>query len=149
MPSEIRDELAGKFYIGRGIGCLCIFTEGYLNNYRAQMDLVGGPMASLMDPNVAQVNRHLFAEMAAAKSDGQSRTPLTAQQKQYAGITNEVVIVGCGDYLELWSPERWNKYKERYENDAGVVAAGTSLLSFLLAKSTEQADGAVSPTGPA
>ena len=149
MPADIRADLGREFYIGKGVGCLCVFKAEYVENLQKQIARVGGPIAAVMDPNVARVNRHLFSEMVATKSDGQNRTPLSTEQRRYAGIDEEVMIVGCGEYLELWSPDRWKQYQTVNENDADVLASGASLLARLAAKAGEQADGAVSPTGTA
>ncbi len=149
MPFEIRADLGREFFIGKGVGCLCVFRTEYVESLQKQIAEVSGPIAAILDPNVARINRHLFSEMVATRSDAQNRTPLTPEQKRYAGITTEVMIVGCGTYLELWSPERWIGYQANNEYDSGVIASGAALLAQLAAKAREQADGRVSPAGTA
>jgi len=39
--------------------------------------------------------------------DGQGRIPLTEDQRREAGLTREVVLIGAGRRVELWSPERF------------------------------------------
>lgn len=144
MPYEIRADLGREFFIGKGIGCLCVFRAEFVASLQKQIAEISGPLAVILDPNVARVNRHLFSEMIPTRSDGQNRTPLSAEQKRYAGISDEVLIVGCGEYLELWSPERYLQYQGETHFDKSVVAAGAALLAQLAAKAKEQAHGAAS-----
>jgi len=146
----MRFQLPGEtFYIGKAVGCLGVFSKDYTDNLLQQIAAIGGPMATIMDRNVAIVGRHIFADMVATKSDKQFRTPLTPELKRYAGIENELVIVGCGEYAELWSPARWETYLKENESDENVLASGTALLAFLSGKPKGQANAGVSQTGPA
>ena len=42
----------------------------------------------------------------------------------FAGITKNVVTVGCGKYVEIWSEERWNELNmgEEPEDFAATLA---------------------------
>jgi len=42
----------------------------------------------------------------------------------YAGITKNVITVGCGKYVEIWAEERWNEMNmgDEPENFAETLA---------------------------
>jgi MraZ protein len=39
--------------------------------------------------------------------DKQGRFVLPQAVREWAGLRDEVIIVGARDHIELWSPERW------------------------------------------
>ncbi|HQW04168.1 MAG TPA: division/cell wall cluster transcriptional repressor MraZ [Saprospiraceae bacterium] len=47
---------------------------------------------------------------------------------EYANLINEFVIVGQGDYLEVWSPDQWQQQQTQI-ND---VQANTQRFSTLM-----------------
>jgi len=59
------------------------------------------------DPAARQSNRTLTARAFPFDMDKQGRFVLPPAVRDWAGLTNEVVIVGARDHIELWSPERW------------------------------------------
>ncbi len=54
-----------------------------------------------------RLNRATFSSAFSLDLDGQGRVVLPATLRQYAGVTNEVVIAGVRDCLEIWSKEDW------------------------------------------
>jgi MraZ protein len=57
--------------------------------------------------NVRVLQRHFYGDSFEASTDAQGRVTLPASLRRYAGIDRDIVVVGVGDRLELWSPERW------------------------------------------
>ena len=49
--------------------------------------------------------------------------------RDYAGLTNEVVFVGQGDYFEIWASEPWQKKQDQI-NDAETNARRFSALDL-------------------
>jgi MraZ protein len=39
--------------------------------------------------------------------------PILDTLKSFARLSTEVVLVGQGDFLEIWSPEIWSKQEEQ------------------------------------
>ena len=46
--------------------------------------------------------------------------------RYYSDIKKEVVIIGVGDRIELWSESIWNKYIAAAEKESGDIAEGLS-----------------------
>jgi MraZ protein len=54
--------------------------------------------------------------------DQQGRALLPAPLRLYAGITDEVVVVGANEYLELWNTQRWDQEMVVVEESAWHIA---------------------------
>ena len=55
---------------------------------------------------------------------GWQSAPGTFHGGDFAGITKNVVTVGCGKYVEIWAEERWNELnlEEEPDNFAEILA---------------------------
>ncbi len=53
--------------------------------------------------------------------DASGRVILPAPLLAHAGIAKEVVVVGVGDHLEVWSAERWQRQQEALDAEIGEV----------------------------
>ena len=47
--------------------------------------------------------------------------------KEYAGLDGEILLVGQGNYMEIWSPQLWNE-QEAQLKDASANASRFSAL---------------------
>ncbi|MFQ3549836.1 MAG: division/cell wall cluster transcriptional repressor MraZ [Armatimonadota bacterium] len=128
MPSKIRNSLGDLFYITKGVGCLFVFTREYAQIIESELNKFNTPLAALLNPEISRLTRHFFSEMVETNTDKQNRVPLTTEHRRYAGINDEVVICGCGNYVELWSPEALAEYKKNNEGVDKLVEAGKVLM---------------------
>ena len=53
--------------------------------------------------------------------DASGRVILPPPLLGHAGIAKEVVVVGVGDHLEVWSDERWREQQEALDAEIGEV----------------------------
>ena len=63
----------------------------------------------------------LYGSAYEAKLDRQGRFVLPQTLRDYAGIKAEVVLVGAGSRIELWSPERWNEVREQMDQPEALA----------------------------
>jgi MraZ protein len=65
--------------------------------------------------------RGYFGNSFDAEIDGQGRILLPPDVRQHGDLNGQVVVVGCGGYLEIWNPQRWaaqqEKINARYDAD--------------------------------
>ncbi len=59
------------------------------------------------DPAARQTTRALTSRAFPFDMDKQGRFVLPQAVREWAGLRDEVVIVGARDHIELWSPDRW------------------------------------------
>jgi MraZ protein len=74
---------------------------------------------SLMDADAATLRRQLYMDATAAQLDKQGRVLLPENLRAHAEIRRDVVIVGLGKFIEVWTPQHWAQAK------AEVQAAAT------------------------
>jgi len=57
-------------------------------------------------------NRRLFGGAYEASLDKMGRILIPSFLRDYAGVTDEAVVVGLNTYIEVWNPERWRQALE-------------------------------------
>jgi MraZ protein len=62
---------------------------------------------SMTDPNVRELKRMMFGRANQAEIDKAGRMLIPAYLRDGAQLKTNVVLVGMGDYFELWSAENW------------------------------------------
>ncbi len=107
IPAKMRDELGTSFVVVKSLRekCLKMYSlqgwESYLAPIREQ------------NRNLAErALRFLNSSMMQAEPDSQGRIVLAQDLLSYAGIEKSAVVVGCGDYAEIWSEDSYSKLKE-------------------------------------
>jgi len=74
---------------------------------------------ALHDYKYRQYMRVKFSSAAEVKIDSQGRVLLPKSLLDFSGISKDVEIIGVGDYVELWAPERFGKEVEEVEELSG------------------------------
>lgn len=100
VPAKFRDELGDTFVISKSVrgNYLQLLSMSEWEAYLA-------PIKALPRSKSADTLRYLNRSAAIVSPDAQGRVVLTPALLEYAGITKNAVIVGCGDYAEIWSEE--------------------------------------------
>ncbi len=103
IPAKQREELGSSFMIVRDLRGprLKIYSieawEAFLEPIRKQ------------ERKLAEATmRFLHRDAVLAEPDAQGRVMLSPGLVEYAGIIKEAVIVGCGDYAEIWAAEAYD-----------------------------------------
>jgi MraZ protein len=68
------------------------------------------------------VARAFFAGTVEAPPDKQGRVAIPSHLREFAGLTEKVVITGQYDRIEIWDAARWQQ--ERASGDRGLAAGG-------------------------
>lgn len=147
MPLDMRNNLGSRFYVTKGLGCLCVFTQEWARKLEDELAKLASPLAQLLNPEVARLHRHFFSGLNEVGTDRQNRVQLTPEHRRYAGIyDDDVVICGCGEYIELWSPEAFDEYEKNNGRVEDLIRSGEALLAQ--ASPPGEGDVGVSSTGP-
>lgn len=149
MPKKFRNSLGEDFIITRGLGCLCVFTKTFVDqDLSNELQSLGSPLQSLLNPDIVRLTRHFFMDMVTTSTDSQNRVQLTPEHRRYAGIEEDVIICGCGNYLELWAPAALEEYRRQNDDIENIIASGGALLP-LPVKGFGDRDAGISSAGPA
>ena len=106
VPAKHREILGESIMIVRDTDnkCLLVYSEEKFEEYKEKV-LNKVPSSKRRD-----VNRFFFRNSLSASYDSQGRVLLTQELCDYAELARgTAVIVGCGDYAEIWNEENYNK----------------------------------------
>jgi MraZ protein len=112
IPAKLRDELGETFVVAKDIreNCLKVYSlsgwEAYIAPLRAQK-------RSLSE----KIMRFLHSSLSQTTPDSQGRIVLPAELVEYAAIEKNVVVVGCGDYAEIWAEDAYERQKIEVDRD--------------------------------
>ena len=107
IPPRFRCELKEGVVLAQGIE-KCVTAYPPSEWKQIATTLTSG---SLTPSKMRRLSRAIFATAFSTNLDGQGRVALPLPLREYAGITNEVVIIGANTYLELWNKEHWEEEK--------------------------------------
>jgi MraZ protein len=85
---------------------------------------------SVTDPKARMLRRLLFATADRVDVDRAGRILIPQFLRDAAGLQNSVVVVGSGDYFEVWSPEDWEAQAEQLQD---VQANAERFVDFNIA----------------
>lgn len=122
IPSKLRKGLfESKIYsvfLTRGLeNSLFVFPERMWESHTEKLKSLpftkGDPRA---------FTRLFFSGAYQSKIDRQGRIVLPQNLALHAGLKENVVIIGAGDRLEIWSEENWEKYFSQALNSYAKIA---------------------------
>jgi MraZ protein len=120
LPSQFRNELAGRGFIAQYQQCLGLWTqEGFSEVANRLRDKVREGLA----PQNAV--RALAANAVQVEPDAQGRILIPQRLREYAVLEREVAVIGAMDRIEIWNAARWRE--ESSEADESLLAAVTDL----------------------
>lgn len=115
VPKKIRDELGDELVIARWYEkCLVLVSQGGWQNLMER--LTGG--SELITSPVRNIDRFVLASGFEIELDTQGRFVIPEILKIYASLTDEVIFVGLGDRVEIWSKENWEMVEEDIQEKA-------------------------------
>lgn len=114
VPARFRDELGDNFVITKGLdGCLYIYPASEWMLFQEKLSKL-----PLNDKNARKMVRFFVSGAADCELDKQGRFLIPATQREFAGITKEVVLAGSITRIEVWSKERWSEDSNYDDVDA-------------------------------
>ena len=122
FPARFREEMGEQFYVTCWLDeCLIALPAEKFEQIFARLSESG------MVKNRA-LRRMLYAGAVEAQPDKQGRILLPPNLREHAQLGKEVVVIGVGDYVELWEPQRWQKMKDSMRG--GEMAAAMEELDI-------------------
>jgi len=107
IPPRFRRELREGVILTQGMErCIVAYTLSEWQKVATTLTT-----SSVSSSKLRRLNRALFATAFSLTLDGQGRAALPSALRQYAGIENEVIIIGANNYFELWNKEQWQSEK--------------------------------------
>ena len=108
IPVRFRELMDRGAYVTSGFdrNLMVLTTTGFdqIYDYINQM--------SLTDPSARQLKRLIFSSAERVETDKVGRILLPQYLREQAQLENDVILVGVGDFFEIWSPTNWTKQNE-------------------------------------
>ena len=107
MPLEFREKLGESFFVVRGAGDKCL--NAYPESEWEKIEEKIAAMPALTSEAGKILHRYFIAGSNHCQPDNQGRVMIQSALRAYAELTKEVVLLGVGDHIELWSPDNWDE----------------------------------------
>lgn len=125
VPAKFREELGVRFVATKGLdNCIFIYPMD-------EWKIIEGKIRALpfTRADVRSFARFFLSGATELELDKQGRVVLPQNLREYANIDKDLVIIGVGSRLELWSSQIWATYNQTaaasYETFAeGLVDLG-------------------------
>jgi MraZ protein len=105
LPSGFREAMSTPAYLTQGFdrNLLFLSQQAFTTIYSHVKEI------SISDPLARLMNRLFLGGAAEIALDRLGKIELPSSLCEYAGLSKEVILVGQGDYSEIWSPVLWQE----------------------------------------
>ncbi len=126
IPSKFREVLGEEFVVSKGMdGCLFVYANEDWNAFEQKLTSL-----PLINKEARKFARFFLAGAAQVELDKQGRILLPAQLREFAGLDKDVVLVGVGSRIEIWSKDKWEAINE--DEDMDDIAAAMEGLGLTI-----------------
>ncbi len=103
IPSDFREALGEAVFVTQGFdGNLQAFPPELFKRMSNQVQAI-----SFLGSNSRMLRRLLFSNAKEIKFDKAGRILIPAFLRETANLGEIAIVVGSGEYFEIWSPESW------------------------------------------
>jgi MraZ protein len=120
VPAKYREELGLKCVITQGIDrCLYIYPMAEWENFAEKLKQL--PKA---DTRARNFVRHFYGNAEECEIDRQGRVTIPQALRDYGNISKELLTIGDGEKIEVWSREIWKEDQAANQMDGEDIARG-------------------------
>lgn len=108
IPANFQNLLSGQVVITQGFerNILILPVEVFQDLSRLVMAL------NIADPLARGLMRMLLGNAQYSEIDSSGLISLPDRLKEFAGLIGDVVLIGQGKYIEIWSGDAWHKQSQ-------------------------------------
>lgn len=118
IPAKFRKEIGNRAIVARWYeGCLVVVG---IEEWKALLDKLTGKADIITQP-VRDTDRFILGSAFEIRLDNQGRFVLPRVLREYASLSDEVVFVGLGDRVEVWSKKSWEDREKYIQEHAGKM----------------------------
>jgi len=120
IPARFRDLLTDGAFVIRGLdNNLMVLTNPAFETIYQRVKVM-----NITDPAARLLRRLILGAAFQLQVDNSGRILIPQELRTYANLEGEAVLVGQGDYFEVWSPTLWQ------EQEAKIQDAETNAKRF-------------------
>jgi MraZ protein len=118
IPAKLRDAFRAGLVLSRGFDrCLIVYT---MDEWGRVAEELGSLPVTQANPR--RIARFTFSGAFDLSLDRQGRVVLPAALRQYAGLNDDVVLVGSYSHLQIWDRDLWAEEKKYMMEHASEIA---------------------------
>lgn len=107
IPAKFREDLGDVFYVTRKFDTyLSIYTEEEWEAYLEKIE-------KLPESVAAEIQEFILGGAQKCVLDGSGRVIIDDRLLKHAGISKNLVFVGAGRQIRVWSEELWNEREQQ------------------------------------
>ena len=108
VPARFRELLADGAYVTQGFdrNLIVLPAPSFEQMYQNVNQM------SMTDPVARQLKRFIFANAVQVDFDRAGRMLLPQYLRESVNLDGNAMLVGVGDYFEVWSPQNWAQQNE-------------------------------------
>jgi len=105
IPVRFREALQEGAYLVQGFDRnLMVLTPPVFERIYHRVNAL-----SMTDPVARQLKRLIFSAASPVEVDGAGRILIPPYLREAVALNGEAVVVGVGDYFEIWPPQDWQQ----------------------------------------
>lgn len=112
IPVRFRELIVEGAFVTQGFDRnLMVLTPSAFDQVYAYINQV-----SMTNPDARQLKRLIFSSAERVEVDKVGRILVPQFQREFARLDTHAMLVGVGDYFEIWSPSEWEHQNELLQN---------------------------------
>lgn len=118
IPARFRSAFEDGIILGKAYDpCVIVYTQ-------EEWQKVADSMAILPNNKGAsrRINRQKFSGSYPSQLDRSGRVLMPPQLREYAGLGENVVLVGAGRFFEIWDRSAWEQERDVLDSQAFEIA---------------------------
>ena len=117
IPSKFKSEIGSDFVIAKGASKnLLVFSKDEFKIIYDKLKAI-----PVFDEEAQKPARKFLASAFNLEEDAQGRVILPKELCAFAEITKEIVFVGLGNRVEIWSEDNWSAFDEDKDVNLSVL----------------------------
>jgi MraZ protein len=114
IPSRFRELLAAEgAYILQGFDRnLIVLPEPAFERISNRLNSM-----SMTDSNARALRRQIFSSAERVDADRTGRILIPEYLRQSANLVTDAMVIGAGNYFEIWSPDLWGQQVAQIQED--------------------------------
>ena len=121
IPADWRDAAGNPvLFVLPGVGFKCLYV---VTAREMAQRMEKARASSVANVQAQKFMRDFFARADRVTLDAQGRIRVKDELLEYAGIVNQMVLIGTGIRFELWSPESWQEQSSQLDQSKFAEAA--------------------------
>jgi MraZ protein len=114
VPAKFREPLVDGAFVVQGLdnNLMVLTASAFETIYKSLMAM------NMMDPAARALQRIILGNASQTNLDSAGRILIPQNLRDLAGLQTEAVLVGLGDYFEIWTPANWQAEQAKLQDPA-------------------------------